>query len=122
MVRFLLIMLVFFSSIHLDAQQTPYGDCTEASVYYQNRYESTGQSSDLVCYQKSLERELSGSQKFSCPNSSQSYQTAYERTGRSSDLVCYQQKLQEELSGNSGYDCTRSSQFYQSQYESTGRS
>lgn len=79
------------------AQATPYGSCSGRAETYQKRYESTGQSSDLVCYQKALERELGGSQKFSCPQSAQHYQTAYGRSGNSSDLVCYRQALEREL-------------------------
>lgn len=79
------------------AAQTPYGSCPQRASYYQNRYESTGQASDLVCYQKALEREMISPQRFSCPNSAQYYQTRYERTGNSDDLICYQQALEREL-------------------------
>jgi hypothetical protein len=78
-------------------QTTPYGSCSQRAEVYQKRYESSGKSSDLVCYQKALEREMSGAQRFSCPRSAQQYQTAYERDGNSSDLVCYQQALEREL-------------------------
>ena len=79
------------------AQDTPYGTCPLRAETYQKQYESAGQSSDLVCFQKALEREMSGAQKFSCPQTAQYYQTAYERDGNSSDLVCYQQALEREL-------------------------
>lgn len=79
------------------AQDTPYGSCPLRAETYQARYESDGQSSDLVCFQKALEREMSGEQKFNCPRSAQHYQTAYEQDGNSSDLVCYQQALEREL-------------------------
>jgi hypothetical protein len=77
--------------------QTPYGNCPDHAQTYQERYERSHQSSDLVCYQKALKRELSGQQRYSCPSSAQYYQTAYERDQRSSDLVCYQQALSREL-------------------------
>jgi len=79
------------------AAQTPYGSCPDRAEVYQKRYERNGQASDLVCYQKALERELGGAQKFNCPNSAQYYQSSYERSGNSSDLVCYQQALEREL-------------------------
>jgi hypothetical protein len=79
------------------AQDTPYGSCPDRAETYQKRYESSGQSRDLVCYKKALEREMSDTQRFSCPRSAQYYQTAYESTGNSSDLVCYQQALKREL-------------------------
>ncbi|TNY27001.1 hypothetical protein BV497_05540 [Fulvimonas soli] len=78
-------------------QTTPYGNCPQRAEVYQKRYESLNQSSDLVCYQKALERELSDEQSFSCPLSAQYYQTAYERNLNASDLVCYQQALEREL-------------------------
>lgn len=77
--------------------QTPYGSCPERAEIYQKRYERNGQASDLVCYQRALEHELSGSQQFNCPSSAQYYQSSYERSGNSSDLVCYQQALEREL-------------------------
>ena len=77
--------------------QTPYGSCPDRAQTYQERYERSQQSRDLVCYQKALERELSGEQRYSCPSSAQYYQTAYERYQRSSDLVCYQKTLEREL-------------------------
>lgn len=91
------VFLLLFVSLSVFAQQTPYGSCPDRAETYQKRYESSGQPSDLVCYQKTLERELGGSQKFSCPNNAQYYQTAYESSGNSSDLVCYQQALEREL-------------------------
>lgn len=90
-------LLFFLVSGSAMSQSTPYGSCPDRAETYQKRYESTGRSSDLVCYQKALERELGGSQKFSCPHSAQYYQTAYESSGNSSDLVCYQQALEREL-------------------------
>ena len=77
--------------------QTPYGGCPDRAQTYQERYERSHQSRDLVCHQKALERELSGQQRYSCSSSAQYYQTAYERYQRSSDLVCYQQALEREL-------------------------
>lgn len=79
------------------AQNSPYGSCPDRAENYQKRYEGSGQSRDLVCYQKALEREMSGAQRFDCPYSAQHYQTAYESGGNSSDLVCYQQALEREL-------------------------
>lgn len=92
-----LLLLVAAASGSVVAQDTPYGSCSDRAETYQHRYERTGQSSDLVCYQKALEREMSGTQRFNCPYSAQHYQTAYETTGGSSDLVCYQQALEREL-------------------------
>lgn len=80
-----------------DDNSTPYGSCSDRAEAYQNQYERTSQASDLVCYQKALERELGGSQEFDCPRNAQHYQSAYERSGNSSDLVCYQQALEREL-------------------------
>ena len=77
--------------------QTPYGSCPLRAQIYQERYESGLQSSDLVCFQKALEREMSNSAGFPCPKSSQYYQSAYERDLRSSDLVCFQNALTREL-------------------------
>jgi hypothetical protein len=79
------------------AAETPYGSCPERAQTYQDRYNKSMRSSDLVCFQKALQRELGDSSGFSCPGSSQSYQEAYERTMNSSDLVCFQQALQREL-------------------------
>ena len=79
------------------AQKTPYGSCPERAQAYQERYERSQRSQDLVCYQKALERELNGQNGYSCPNSSQHYQNAYERNQRSSDLVCFQKALEREL-------------------------
>lgn len=93
----LLVGLIMLFSAPGSAQDTPYGSCSQRAEVYQARYESTGQSSDLVCFQKALEREMSGSKKFDCPLTAQHYQTAYEQGGNSSDLVCYQQALEREL-------------------------
>ena len=79
------------------AQKTPNGSCPERAQAYQERYERSQRSQDLVCYQKALERELNGQNGYSCPNSSQHYQNAYERNQRSSDLVCFQKALEREL-------------------------
>ncbi len=94
---FILGLLAFISFANVTLAQTPYGSCPLRAQVYQERYESSGRSSDLVCFQKALERELTSSRGFLCPNSSQSYQTAYERYGRSNDLVCFQQALEREL-------------------------
>ena len=96
MKNYLALILSFLPLVAI-GQSTPYGSCSNRAEYYQNRYESSGQASDLVCYQKALERELSGSKTFNCPKSAQHYQSAYERSGNSSDLVCYQQALEREL-------------------------
>ena len=77
--------------------QTQYGGCPDRAQAYQERYERSQQSRDLVCYQKALERELRGPQRYGCPSSAQYYQAVYERYQRSSDLVCYQQALEREL-------------------------
>ncbi|PAA14400.1 hypothetical protein CJU74_14905 [Pseudomonas fragi] len=80
------------------AANTPYGSCSESAQSYQDRYESTMRASDLVCYQKALERELGGNSGYSCDQSADHYQAAYEANQRSSDLVCYQEALERELS------------------------
>ena len=91
-------LLLFFVSIGGAAySQTAYGDCPLRAQVYQENYESSGRSSDLVCYQHALEREMSNSGGFSCPNNSQSYQTAYENSGRSNDLICFQNALMREM-------------------------
>ena len=77
--------------------QTAYGSCPQRAQYYQQRYESSLQSSDLVCFQAALEREMSNSASFSCPRTSQEYQTAYEKNLMSNDLVCFQKALEREL-------------------------
>lgn len=77
--------------------QTPYGSCGQTAQYYQERYESSGQVSDMVCMQKALEREMSSGPSYSCGKSAQAYQTAYETTGRTSDLVCMQEALKREM-------------------------
>ncbi len=66
-------------SVSAAADETPYGSCSHRAEVYQRRYEASSQSSDLVCYQKALLRELRSSQKFDCPRSAQHYQTAYEK-------------------------------------------
>ena len=90
---------LFFLSLtgQVYAQKTPYGNCPERAQLYQERYERSQRSQDLVCYQKALERELNGNNNYSCPHSSQYYQTAYESKQRSSDLVCFQKALEREL-------------------------
>jgi len=79
------------------AQSTPYGSCPERAEAYQRRYEAAHQSRDLVCYQKALERELAGTERYNCPQSAQYYQSLYQRSARAGDLVCYQQALEREL-------------------------
>lgn len=82
------------------AQSTPYGNCPERAEHYQKLYESGGQTSNLVCMQKALEREMSGnavSSAYDCPLSSQHYQTKYETLGGVSDLVCMQTALEREM-------------------------
>ncbi|MGF6109315.1 hypothetical protein QFZ85_000834 [Pseudomonas frederiksbergensis] len=76
---------------------TPYGSCSDSAQSYQDRYQSTMRASDLVCYQKALERELGGSSGYDCSQSAEHYQTEYESNQRSSDLVCYQEALQREM-------------------------
>ncbi|MQX45740.1 hypothetical protein GHK30_03890 [Sinorhizobium medicae] len=44
--------------VSVSSGQTPYGACPERVQYYQERYESSGQVSDMVCMQKTLERGL----------------------------------------------------------------
>jgi len=83
------------SMVH--AADTPYGLCPERAQTYQDRYNQSMRSGDLVCFQKALQRELGNSSGYSCPSSSQSYQQSYERTQNASDLVCFQQALQREL-------------------------
>ena len=77
--------------------QTPYGSCPDRAQTYQELYERSHQSRDLVCYQKALQRELNGQQRYNCSANAQYYQTAYQRNQRSSDLICYQQALEREL-------------------------
>ncbi len=72
------------------AQDTPYGRCPGRAQVYQERYEQDSQARDLVCYQKALQRELSGKQTFNCPHSARCYQNAYEKYSRTNDLVYYQ--------------------------------
>jgi hypothetical protein len=71
--------------------------CPERAQVYQERYATSLNSSDLICYQQALEREMSGGQKFSCPNSAKFYEEAYIKSTNSSDLVCYQQALEREF-------------------------
>lgn len=78
--------------------QSVYGNCPDASQTYQTRYETSGRSRDLVCFQKALERELAnGGAHVACPRTSEFYQSAYESKGRSRDLVCFQKALTREL-------------------------
>lgn len=91
-----LAVLFLFFGVSANAE-TPYGSCSATAQSYQQSYESNGQASDLVCYQKALEREMSGSVPYDCPLSAQHYQDAYSSSGRSNDLVCYQESLQREL-------------------------
>ena len=79
------------------AANTPYGACSDSAQSYQDRYQSTMRASDLVCYQKALERELGGNSNYTCDESADHYQAAYEANQRSSDLVCYQEALEREL-------------------------
>lgn len=79
------------------AADTPYGSCSDSAQSYQDRYQSAMRASDLVCYQKALERELGGSSSYACDKSADHYQAAYEKNQQSSDLVCYQQALEREL-------------------------
>ena len=97
MKRFYLLVGCLFLSCSAMAEKTPYGACSERAQTYQERYEKSMQSKDLVCYQTALKREMSGGQKFSCPKTAQYYQTAYEKTQRSNDLICYQEALKREL-------------------------
>ena len=94
---FLTIFFAFTITGQVWAQKTPYGNCPERAQTYQERYEKSQRSQDLVCYQKALERELNGKNSYSCAYSSQYYQTAYERNQRSSDLVCFQKALEREF-------------------------
>ncbi|WP_152974841.1 hypothetical protein [Pseudomonas sp. RIT-PI-q] len=79
------------------AANTPYGSCSDSAQSYQDRYQSTMRASDLVCYQKALERELGGNSSYACDKSADHYQAAYEANQQSSDLVCYQEALEREL-------------------------
>lgn len=79
------------------AATTPYGYCSDSAQSYQDRYQATMRASDLVCYQKALERELGGNSNYNCDKSADYYQTAYETNQRTSDLVCFQEALQREL-------------------------
>ena len=80
--------------------QTAYGTCPLRAEVYQQRYLSNGRTSDLVCMQEALERELGGSgpaSAYDCPRTSQHYQDSYLATGNASDLVCMQEALEREL-------------------------
>lgn len=93
-------LIIFFLFAYMTTTanaQTAYGSCSERAQVYQERYETSGRSSDLVCYQAALEREMSNSSSYLCPLTSQHYQTAYETNGRSNDLICFQNALQREL-------------------------
>lgn len=79
------------------AANTPYGDCSNSAQSYQDRYQKTMKASDLVCYQKALERELAGNANYNCDKSADYYQTAYQNKQQSADLVCYQKALEREL-------------------------
>lgn len=89
--------LVSLTSTAALAANTPYGSCSDSAQSYQDRYQTSMRASDLVCYQKALERELAGDANYNCDKSADHYQTAYETNQRSSDLVCYQQALEREL-------------------------
>ncbi len=39
--------------------QTPYGDCLDTAQHYQDRYQQSGEVSDMVCFRRALQRELS---------------------------------------------------------------
>lgn len=95
--RVLLTLFVALLSASSALAQTPYGSCPQSPQYYQERYESDGQASDMVCYQKALERDMNDNSDYSCPSTAQHYQTAYESDGRSEDLICYQKALEREL-------------------------
>lgn len=94
---FLSVCALCIASTSAVAANTPYGSCSDTAQSYQDRYQSTMRASDLVCYQKALERELGGSSSYACNESADYYQTEYEANQRSSDLVCYQEALQREL-------------------------
>ena len=91
-------VLFLISSVAPAFAQTAYGSCPLAAETYQERYERNLRSSDLVCFQHALERELLNSSGASCPRNSQYYQTQYENSLRASDLVCFQAALERELS------------------------
>lgn len=97
MKRFYLLCGCALLSCSAIAEKTPYGSCSERAQTYQERYEKSMQSKDLVCYQTALKREMSDGKKMNCPKSAQHYQSTYEKTQRSNDLICYQQALQREL-------------------------
>jgi hypothetical protein len=100
--RIHLVTLTFAAAISCGpaVAQTAYGSCPERAETYQQRYLSNGRTSDLVCMQHALERELGGSgpaSAYNCPRTSQHYQDRYMETGNTSDLVCMQEALEREL-------------------------
>lgn len=88
------IAIAFSGSV---SAETVYGSCPSTAQSYQERYESGGRASDLVCYQEALMREMQGSSPYGCTLTAQHYQEAYTSKGRSSDLVCYQNALLREM-------------------------
>ena len=77
--------------------QTVYGSCPETSQFYQVSYEIGHRTSDLVCFQEALKREMEGNAPYECPLTAQYYQDAWISSHRSGDLVCFQMALQREL-------------------------
>ena len=99
--KFACLACFIFSFIpSVSVAQTVYGSCPERSDVYKDRFEQSGKSSDLVCMQHALERELSGQDSpdvYNCPRTSEFYQKRFESLGQNSDLVCMQTALEREL-------------------------
>lgn len=96
MLKFFLVSILIFMSGYAFAQ-TPYGTCEKPAQFYQERYEANGQTQDMVCMQKAMERDLNDTSSYTCTKSAQHYQTQYEQSGRFTDLVCMQKQLEKEL-------------------------
>lgn len=107
-------------------QTTPYGECLESSQTYQDRYLSEGRSSDFVCFNVALERELLSSsiqpnyELLACPKSSIFYNYRYQSSKSDEDQLCINAALErEEKEGfkPSYEECKESTEFYSEQLD-----
>ena len=73
--------------------------CNLSADHYQESYLRDLKPSYLVCMQKAMEREMSGSPSKACPASADSYQERYLSNGKPSDLVCMQEAMTREMGG-----------------------
>jgi hypothetical protein len=92
---FFTMMLAFISGTAI-AEEASSDVCPQTSEYYQQQYHRTKQTSNMDCYLKAFEREMSGKQKLNCPLSAERYRTRFEQSGSSNDLACYEQALTRE--------------------------